>query len=125
MTPKTGPPVGPDGHPLADQRLRIPAADRLDVEKPVVVDVRTIRPIWSQWPASMTRSGAPGLLATMTLPCRSVVDVVGEIGHVLADDFLHRAFVAGGAGRFEDALEEFQGLRFHFDPSLPFLSELR
>ena len=39
ITPNTGPLGGPDGHPLADQHLRVPAADRLHVEEAVVVDV--------------------------------------------------------------------------------------
>ena len=39
MMPGTGPEVGPDRHPLTDQYLRIPTADRLRVEKSLFIDV--------------------------------------------------------------------------------------
>ena len=56
-TPAIGPVLRPHGQVLAEQDLHVPAADRLDVEEAVSSMCCTMRPIWSQWPASMIRGG--------------------------------------------------------------------
>ena len=63
----------PDGHPLADEHLRVPAADGLDIKETVVVDVLDDQAdlVAVARPASLA-GGFAGFLAAMTLPCRSV-----------------------------------------------------
>ena len=72
ITPKTGPasvqtasrwPMSTWGsHPPTGTTYRYPSSSMC----------WTARPIWSQWPASITRTGAPGFFTAITLPCTSV-----------------------------------------------------
>ena len=49
----------------------------------------TIRPIWSQWPASMTRNGAPAIRDGDHVAVHVGADFVGKRADVIADDLLH------------------------------------
>ena len=46
--------------------------------KPLSSMCLTIRPIWSQCPASMIRGRPSGLTAAITLPCQSVVTLAAN-----------------------------------------------
>ena len=79
MTPVSGTALGPDGEVLAEQDLHVPAADGLDVEIAVVVDVLhhqgDLIAVAGQHDARGALLAGPSPTAwrtARTLPCRSV-----------------------------------------------------
>ena len=93
-----------DRHSLADELLRIPAADRVRVDVAVLVDVRDdeadLVGVAGVHHAERRVRVANGDDVAVQIGA----DLVGKIGGVLPDDVLHRLLVAAGAGRFEDVL---------------------
>ena len=57
-----------------------------------------------------------GTTLTSSRRCATRAEAVGEAFDIVADDFLHRLLVAGGAGRDEQILQELVSLRFHRFP---------
>ena len=102
-----------DRHPLADELLRIPAADRVRVDVAVVVDVRDDQADLVGMAGEHHAQRGVRVAAGDDVAVQVGAHVVGEVGHVSPHDVLHRLLVAGGAGRFENVFEELFGRAVH------------
>ena len=107
--------LGPHGHPLPDQYLGVPAADGLNVKKPVFVDVLHDQPdLVAVSGQHDTQRGVAGFFRHNHVAVQVGADLVGERGDVIADDLLQGALIAGRAGSGQNCLEEIEGLGFLF-----------
>ena len=102
-----------DRHPLADELLRIPAADRVRVDVAVLVDVRDDQADLVGVAGEHHAQRRVRIATGDDVAVQVGAHVVGEIGDVLPHDFLHRLLVAGGAGRFENVFEKLLGGAVH------------
>ena len=100
---------GPDGHPLADQHLRVPAADGLDIEEAVVVDVLDDQPDLVAVAGQHHPQRGVGVLDHDHVAVQVGADLVGEVLDVIADEPLQRALIARRAGRFQERLRRNRG----------------
>src|SRR5262245_5827089 len=103
----------PDCHPLADELLGVPAADRLGVQKAVVVVMADEHPDL----VAVTREHYPQLGVWIFGGDDVAVQIcrhpVGEIADVGANHVLNRSLITGGTGRFEEFDEKLTSCRFH------------
>ena len=102
MMPGTGPLRGPDGHPLADEHLRIPAADGLGVDEPFGVDVLDQHADLVAVAGQHQPRLAAGILHGDDVAVQVGADLVGKFFQIRPHVLLHRPLEARGAGRCED-----------------------
>ena len=106
-TPVMRPALGPDGQVLAEQDLHVPAADRLDVEEAVVVDVLHHQGDLIAVPGQHdARPAAPGLTHGDDVAVPIGADLVGERPGPGADHVLDGVLEAGRAGRLQQVFEK-------------------
>jgi len=102
-----------DGHPLADQLLRIPTADRVGVNKSLIVDVRDQQPNLIGVPGEHHPQLCARIAASDHVAVQVGSHLVGETTHVLAHQALHRLLVTRRAGSFQNPLKKSLGRGFH------------
>ena len=103
----------PDDHPLADELLGIPAADRLSVEKAVVVKVADQHANLVAVPGEHHPHLGRRVLRGNDVAVQVGRHAVGEIAGIGANHVLDRLLIAGGTGRFEQAEEKVAGGGVH------------
>src|SRR3954471_14716996 len=102
-----------NGHSLADELLRIPAANRVGVDEAVLVDVRNDEANLVSVAGAHDSQRRFCIANGDHVAVQVGADLVGKIGSVLPDDFLDRLLVAARAGRFQNVLEKLLGGWFH------------
>ena len=112
MTPRIGPPSAPNGHPLADKHFGIPAADGLNVKEAFVVDVLHDQADLIAVPGQHHAERGFRIFDHYHIAVQIGPHLVGEIGHVIADDLLQVAFITRRTGRFQKIFEKFKRGRF-------------
>ena len=106
---------GPNGHPLADEDFGVPAADGLNVEEALVVDVLHDQPDLVAVAGQHYAQRGIGVLHHDHVAVQVGVDLVGKILDVIAHEPLQGAFIARGAGSFEKRLKKTEGCGVHWD----------
>jgi hypothetical protein len=104
-----GPVVGVHGHALADELLRVPAADRVGVKEAVLVDEGDQQADLVGVPREHHAQLGPRIHRDNHVAVQVGPHLGGELARVLAHDPLHRLLVAGRTGRFQNLLQELLG----------------
>ena len=97
--------IGPDRHPLADELLRIPAADGLRVEKAGIAGMRDEHANLIAVTGEHHPPRCLGIFGGDHVAMQIDSHAIGKRRRILADDLLNRLLVAGGTRRGEQLLE--------------------
>jgi hypothetical protein len=95
-----------NGHPLANELLRIPAANRIGVDISVVVDMSDDKADLVGVTGEHHAHLCIGVAAGDHVAVQVGSHVVGKFADIAPHDFLHGLLVAGGTRSFENLLKK-------------------
>src|SRR6516225_12299443 len=105
--------AGPHGQVLTQENLHVPAADWLDIQEAVVIDVLHHQADLIAMPGEHDARLAARIERGNHVAVPIGADFVGMCLGPVADDVLHRSFKTGGAWSFEEVFEKNQRLILH------------